>query len=247
MKDGTPLIEEGVPKFTEMPSASLEMEDDPGEVTIIRRKGEIPIPPPVMDEAGELQPPEPEPLHQEPVFRPKEEAAPRIVVPMQQPGQHARIVQPAYQQRPKSNSLMVALLTMFGTIVLLAIGAGTVWFLMRDTNSNSNVNTNPPNLNVNLNTNLGYDPNFDFTPTPSVSSSSNVNANVKSPTPTPKPSPSVTPTPSPTPDDNETPTPTPTPRPSPSIPTMQSSPLPSPTVPRMLPANRAVNRPGNGT
>ena len=47
MKDGTPLIDEAEPKFTEMPSASVEpIDDDPGEVTVIRRKGEIPIPPP---------------------------------------------------------------------------------------------------------------------------------------------------------------------------------------------------------
>lgn len=242
MKDGTPLIEEGEPKFTEMPSQSLDLEDDPGDVTIIRKKGEIPIPPPVMDDAGELQPPDPEPLPQEPVFRPKEEAAPRIIVPMQQPrAQQSRVVQPAYQQPQRSNTLLVAVLTAFGTIVLLAIGAGVVWFLMRDTESGSNVNTNPPNVNVNLNTNLGYDPNFNFNASVNSNSSSNfnVNANAKTPTPTPKPSPTGTPTPSPTPDDDDLPTPTP--RPSPSVPTMQSSPRPSPTVPRMLPSNRNSN------
>lgn len=144
MKDGTPLIEEGEPKFTEMPSESLE--DDPGEVTIIRRKGEVPIPPPVMDEAGELQPPDPEPLPEEPVFRPKEVEAPRIVVPMQQPqvAQPRVVHQQQYQQPQKSNTLLVAVLTAFGTVVLLALGAGVVWFFMRDTSSNSNVNTNPP-------------------------------------------------------------------------------------------------------
>jgi len=175
MKDGTPLIEEGEPKFTEMPSESLE--DDPSEVTIIRRKGEIPIPPPVMDEAGEFQPPDPEPLPQEPVFRPKEVEAPRIVVPMQPPPVQPRVVQPQYQQPQRSNTLLVAVLTAFGTVVLLALGAGVVWFFMRNSDSNSNVNTNPPNLNVNLNTNLGYDPNFNFNASGKFKCISNIIAN----------------------------------------------------------------------
>ena len=86
MKDGTPLIDEAEPKFTEMPSESVASDDDdPGEVTVIRRKGEIPIPPPQMDEEGGLIPPEPEYRPEEPVFRPKEEPAPRIVVPMNEP------------------------------------------------------------------------------------------------------------------------------------------------------------------
>ena len=244
MKDGTPLVEEGVPNFTEMPSESIE--DDPSEVTIIRRKGEIPIPPPVMDEAGEFEPPDPEPLPQEPVFRPKEVEAPRIVVPMEQPHafQPRVIPQPQYQQPQRSNTILVAILTAFGTVTLVVIGAGILWFFMRDTDASSNVNTNPPNLNVNLNTNLGYDPNFNFNASGNFNSANvNTNSNTKTPTPTPKPSP--TPTPTPTPDEDETPTPTP--RPSPSVPTMTSTPRPSPTVPRMAPVNRPVsNRPFNG-
>ena len=37
-KDGTPLIEQDEPKFTEMPSRSGEDESDIGEETVIRRK-----------------------------------------------------------------------------------------------------------------------------------------------------------------------------------------------------------------
>ena len=45
MKDGTPLLEEEEPKFVAMPSESLDesLEDDAGDVTVVRRN--IPVPP----------------------------------------------------------------------------------------------------------------------------------------------------------------------------------------------------------
>ena len=49
-KDGTPLIEEAEPKFTELPSENIETEeDDIGEITMNRRK-DVPAPPPNLDE-----------------------------------------------------------------------------------------------------------------------------------------------------------------------------------------------------
>ncbi|MFL6468189.1 MAG: hypothetical protein ACJ72Z_09565 [Pyrinomonadaceae bacterium] len=247
MKDGTPLIEEGEPKFTEMPSASVEQEDDPGEVTIIRKKGEIPRPPPEMDEEGGFVPPEPEYRPEEPVFRPKQEQAPRIVVPMDQPRVHASVIPP--QQQPKSNTVKIVFLTIFGTLALLVVGALGFWAISRGLSDNGsmNANANNANANVNINTNLGFDSNFNFNGSNSLfnaNTTTNTNANVKSPTPSPKPSPSPSPSPSATPEDDETPTPTP--RPSGSVPSMLPMNRPSPTPPRMLPANRPPsNRPNN--
>lgn len=245
MKDGTPLIDEAAPNFTEMPSESIQAEDDPGEVTVIRQKGQIPIPPPVMDEAGEFEPPEPEYRPSEPEYRPKEEPPPRIVVPMEQPPRPQARVIPPYQPPPrKTNTFLVVLLTMSGTVALLGAGALGFWLLSGGTAANTNANANNANANVNVNTNLGYDTNFNFgnNSNSSLNTNTNTNANVKSPTPTPtpKPSPSVTPSPSPTPDDDETPTPTPRPP-------VNTNTRPSPTPPRMLPTNRNTNRPGNGT
>lgn len=244
MKDGTPLIDEAEPKFVEMPSESIEAEDDPGEVTIIRKKGEVPKPPPEMDEEGALIPPDPEYRPEEPVFRPKEEPAPRIVVPMGTPAQHARVI-PPYQQPQKSNTLLVVVLTIFGTTALLVVGALGFWAISRgfSGSENSNANNANVNANVNINTNLGFDSNFNFN-TGTFNSNSNSNANLKSPTPSPKPSASPSPSPAETPDDNVD-DPTPTPRPSPSVPTMLPANRPSPTPPRMLPSNRPANRPGN--
>jgi hypothetical protein len=244
MKDGSPLIEEGEPQFTTLPSANVEIDDEPSEVTIVRKKVEVPILPPEMDEEGGFIPPEPEYREPEPVFRPKEEAPPRIVVPMEQPRRHARVI-PPYQPTPKSNTAKVVVLTIFGTIALLAVGALGFWALSRGLSDNSNANAN---ANVNINTNLGFDSNFNFNASnglfdANASTNTNTNANVKSPTPTPRPSPSPSPSPSSTPDDDETPTPTP--RPSPSVPTMLPTNRASPTPPRMAPINRNVNRPTN--
>lgn len=211
MKDGTPLVEEEEPKFIEMPSESLEdaLDDDPAEVTVIRRNVPVPKPPPIIED--ELE------------FAEKEEPAPRIVVPMAPepiPHRTARTI-PRYQSPPKSNTLRTVILTMIGTTALLGLGALGLWMLQSDpvnnTNTNTNVNTN---VNTNLNTNLGLDGNFNFNINTNIGTNANVNtnanANLKTPTPTPKPSPSITPSPSPTPDEDATPTPTRTPIPAPS-------------------------------
>ncbi len=209
-KDGTPLIEDASPSFTAMPSENIE--DDLGEETVIIRK-------PDAAASGE-----------------------RIVIPTSQtaaePGVRARTAQAYYPPPPQSNTAKTVVLTIFGTLFILACGAGLFWFLQKEKPANTNVNTNMnANQNVNLNTNVGFDSNFNFNANSNFNTNfntnlnTNLNANVKTPTPTPKPSPSVTPTASPTatpagsptptrPANVNRPTPTPTPRTGPRPPTM---------------------------
>jgi len=214
MKDGTPLLEEDEPKFVAMPSESIDdpIEDDPADITVVRRN--VPLP------------------EQEP-------DRPRIVVPTyeEQRRQETRArVAPPYYPPPKSNTAKVVILTILGTLAVVCVIGGGVWMLQRGNGSNSNVNANANvNANVNANTNLGIDTNFNFNLNANFNSSvpnlnTNVNANVKTPTPTPKPSPSVTP--SPTPDEDATPTPsrTPIPSPQPTIIRPGGSPSPRPAA-----------------
>lgn len=209
MKDGTPLIDEEEPSFTTLPSESFE-EDTDDEVTVIRRNS-VPPPPPGTDSSFEPQ-----------------NAAQRIVVPTygQQQAGTTRVA-PTYHSPAKPNTARIVVLTILGTLAVVLVAGGGLWFLQRDRNGNSNVNANP-GVNTNLNTNLNLD-NFNFNSSGNFSTNTNTNSNVnavaKTPTPTPKPSPTATPSPSPspTPTDEETPdanarprnTPTPTPLPSP--------------------------------
>jgi len=214
MKDGTPLLEVEEPKFVAMPSDGIDEvvveDDDPGDVTVVRRN--IPVPPETRDDPR-----------------------PRIVVPTyeesrgQQPGAP---VPPPYQRPAKSNTAKVVMLTILGTIVALSVVGGAIWFLQRDNAADSNVNTNGnanTNVNLNANTNLGIDTNFNFNLNANFNSNTsvntNANANVKTPTPTPTPRPSPSVTPSPTPDDDDDATPTPT-----RTPTRTPIPTPQPTI-----------------
>ena len=226
-KDGTPLIDEEAPNFTEMPSEDLESsEDDFGADTVIRRK-------PAESEITNVEPR-------------AEETSQRMVIPTsEQPTPEeqpqVRAKQVSYQQPPpkKSSTAAVVLLTVLGTIIVLGGGLGIYWLMSGKNkpvaNSNSNLNANQ---DTNLNTNLDIDNSlFNINGDVNANANSNVNANANtsptpSPTKTPSPSPTRTPTPSPTPDeDNNTnsgntnsngapvntrPTNTPTPRPSPS-------------------------------
>jgi len=234
-KDGTPLIDEDQPNFTELPSQSSIAEDDLGEETMVSYK-------PRKD----LLEPEPQP-------EPERTSEPRIVIStnesrrdQQQQVRNRQI--PPYQPLPqKQNTAKVVLLTILGTLAVLAMVLGLFVFFRNEepANINLNINTNPPNtnfntnlnvgasnfnfnvntnLNTNLNTNFNVNLNTNFnanlkTPTPKPSPSANVNANVgnintNSATPTPV-TPSETPTPrlSPTPSRSETPVRTPTPSP----------------------------------
>lgn len=231
-KDGTPLIEEAAPSFTELPSENIE-EDDFGEITMIRRKNPVPPPPPNLDEGL-------------PTVVPPGE---RIVIPTNQaPVEQA--VRPLTTQTfypltpPPSDTAKTVILTVLGTVVVLGLGAGLFWFLQKDTALNKNTNANNANVNTYLNTNLAIDTNFNFNATPNYNTNynlnlnTNFNANVKTPTPTPKPSPTVTPTPLPSPAVSPSPSPSKTPsfvvRPggntAPS-PTPRSGPRPTPNRP----------------
>jgi TonB family protein len=220
MKDGTPLLDEEEPKFVALPSESLQEEpvdDDPGDVTVVRRN--IPIPP------GH------------------EQERPRIVVPTYEEARRqenrARVA-PPYQAAPKQNTAKIVLLTILGTLAVLGIAGAGIWIAQRgsdDTNSNVNANANA-NANVNVNTNLGINTQFDFNVNANFNANANVNTNVntnvKTPTPTPTRTPTPTPSPTPTEDDDATPTPTRTP-----IPT------PQPTIirPGVSPTPRPVSTP----
>ncbi len=241
MKDGSPLIEEDEPAFIQMPSESIDEadEDDLGEVTVIRKN--VPAPPPPPNAIDEISfTPDPRPSSE------------RIVVPTtDEPaaGQARARVIPPYQPPypPKSNTAKVVVLTIIGTLAVLALGALAFRFLQNDSADNSNINTNFNSniVNTNVNTNLGFDSNFNFNVNANFNTNSlsniNTNTGIRTPTPTPKPSPSAQPSVSPSPDDDGTPTPTRTPAPTQTP--IVVRPNPTPTTPRMnpLPANRPAN------
>ena len=198
-KDGTPLIDEEAPNFTEMPSEDSESnEDDFGAETVIRRK-----------------PAESEITNVEPRI---DETSQRMVIPTSETSPEeqpqVRAKQVSYQQPPpkKTNTATVVLLTVLGTIIVLGGGLGIYWLMSGKNkpvaNSNSNLNANQ---DTNLNTNLNIDNslfNINGDANANANTNANVNANTSptpSPTKTPSPSPTRTPTPSPTPDeDNNT-------------------------------------------
>ena len=244
-KDGTPLIEEGQPNFTALPS-----ENDLGEETVIRRK----------------TPPIPSTAQPVPDFddEPERISSPRIVIPMSgevEPAEPRReavrtATTPSIrrQQSPqKSNTAMIVFLTILGTVVILAGASGIFWFLSSqnsDTNQNVNYNTNFNSIDINLNASVSnslvdfnYNSSANTNVNANVNANSNANANANLKTPSPTRTPTPTPAPSATANANSavnantntlpvntSPTP---PRPSPSA-SPQSSPTPAPT-------NRPVN------
>lgn len=235
MKDGTPLVDEEEPKFIAMPSKSLEpVEDDPSEVTIVRKS--TPIPPPAV----------------EPSFTPPAEPSQRIIVPTVDEPKRAAATAYRPTEPPKSNTLKVVVLTIFGTLFVLTLGALGFWGLQQlsgsnsNTNANINANGNIANENTNVNTNLGMDGNFNFNSLPnSDNDNTNINSNSDSRTPTPTPSPSPRPSPSAVPsvtpdrDDDDDPPPTPLP-----IPTRPlRTPLPTPTPIIIRPAPQTIRTP----
>lgn len=168
IKDGTPLVEETAPQFTELPSES--MEEYSGEVTIIRRTT-------VSEHAGgDANEPQ------------------RLIIPTKEPPKAApprqrRQVAPAGQS-PQPNIFKVIVLTIIGTLVVLAGIGMLVWSLKGDGadnvngNQNSNVNTsvdtnmntsvNISGVSVNMNTNLNWNVNFNV----NANANSNLNRNV---------------------------------------------------------------------
>lgn len=254
MKDGTPLLDEAEPSFIEMPSENLELPeteaDDPSEVTVIRRN--VPVPPPSQEDSM-------------PDLRARTSGAQRIVVPtfeeVERERERARIAAQYQRQEPRgSNTVLVVLLTMFGTIIVLGFGGALFYFLVvnrSDNSNNANANANIlANQDVNANTNLGGNTLFDFNTNGNFNSSSNsdsnTNSNANTRTPTPSPTPSATPRPTesplPTPDEDVTPTPAPTrtpiPTPTPIIIRPGTSPSPLRTPARTpAPTPRTANTP----
>lgn len=247
-KDGTPLIDETQPHFTELPSVTAE-EDDFGEETLIRK--DKPEPPLVVPDFVEDTAVEPA----------RDDDAPRLVIPTQEPQVRAKTTA-SYRPPPappKSNTALVVVTTILLTLVVLGGIAGLFWMMgNNDNGANVNVNTNPPD-NLNVNTNLGvnippanFDSNFNSNLNFNINSiniNSISNANVRTPSPTRTPSPS--PSPSASPDANanaNAPTRTPTPALPPRTPTPNTTPPPLST-PAASPVNlgvlngRAVNLP----
>jgi hypothetical protein len=236
-KDGTPLVNEEQPHFVELPSEAIVeiVEDDPGEVTVVRNN--IVVPPlPILDDDDSF----------EPSGRPAE----RIVVPTRpeprpEPARHRA----QYYPPPRQNTFKVVVLTVIGTLAILGLGAGMFWMLQPERPANNNLNLNL-NANANQNVNLGIDTNFNFNTNSMPGSGSNLNTNfnfnaaTRTPTPTPTPTPSLSPTPTAT----FTPRPTPSPTATPDANEVFTPVRPSPTVegrPRVSPTRTpgAIVRP----
>lgn len=215
-KDGTPLVEEDEPKFTAMPSQSSDDEGDIGEETVIRRKP--------FDAATS---PETTPERERFVIStgepaPQQQVRPRPAVPYYPP------------PPPQQNTGKVVVLTILGTIFVLACGAMLFWLLQKEPPANANnINTNMPNMNLNLNASTGFDSNFNFNAININTNYSlpNLNMNVRA-TPSPKPSPSPRPSPI------SSPLPFPSPRPPANTPP-SSTPRTGPRPPGF--GNRPVN------
>jgi hypothetical protein len=214
-KDGTPLIEEEEPKFTALPSETVDEPEE--EKTVIRRNI-----PGVGGETATFEEPE---------------RSERIVIPTDEPRQQVRPRPTAayYPPQQPPNTAKTVVLTILGTVFLLACGAGLFWLLQKESPSNTNVNlnTNLGSFNGNQNSNTGFDSNFNFnSATPSINTNINAipglntNVNAKTPTPTRTPTPSPSPSPSPT----ATPRPSPSSSPKPSVsPTPRIGPRPTAT------------------
>lgn len=248
-KDGTPLVDEDQPNFTELPSESVAETpaEDLGEETIIRYN------------------PRKEMLESPPETERTE--APRIVITTteEKREQNIRARQiPPYQAIPPKQSVgKVVMLTVLGTLAVLAMVLGLFVFVRKDeptANLNMNVNTNPPpdmNLNNNLNlgglnynvplpTNLNTNLNTNF----NGGFNTSLNTNLKTPTPTatPKPSPSATTNINANIGNLNTNNAPPTPRPSVSTtPTPNATPKISPTAPKITPTPLPTGRPANNS
>jgi TonB family protein len=183
-KDGAPLVDEN-PSFTAMPSQSFS-DDDVGEETIITRNRPV-VPPPIP---------------------PLEEPSQRVVINIgEEKKQEVRPLENPQRSLPpprKSNTALVVLLTIFGTIALLAGGIG-VWLLLGSSsssvaNTTANVNVNNSNVAVNYNSTI---PDFGINANTNVNSNTNTNLNTNINTnANSKPSPTKTPTPKPSPNAN---------------------------------------------
>lgn len=234
-KDGTPLIDEDKPSFTELPSESVG--DDFGEETVIRRNN----------------PPKPAPDIEE-----KRKSSDRIVIPTNEIKAEPQVrAKPAvvYQQPPKPpNTTKLVVTTILGTLIILLSVGGIFWVLSNQNSSNGNqninVNTNFNSLDTNapINTNFNLDKSLmDFNLNANNDLDANFNANfnttVKTPTPTPTRTPTPTPTPTPNVNVNTTNINTNSPTPTANVnikPTATIPPPPTPATPKPSPSATPV-------
>lgn len=249
-KDGTPLVEEGKPEFSALPSESNP--DELGEDTVIRRKAP-PAAPATAQSVPDFE------------FDQERISSPRIVIPMSGEAEPEELKKetvrasttPSIRRQPppqqKSNTAMVVFLTVLGTVVILAGGAGIFWFLSNPNSSSNqpvNYNANFNSIDLNINSNLDVANslvNFNSgnagnakgnaNTNTNANAGTNSNANLKTPTPTRTPTPDANENVNTAINSNSTASPAntklPTPRPTPS-----ESPGISPTP---APANRPVN------
>ena len=254
-KDGSPLVDKTAPDFSdkmpsEAPPEPPPVEDDEGEKTIIRRKAPSP-------QAG-TQPLTP--ADAQPADNKEKSDSKRMVISTSDEGPKNQGVRPkaAPVKKPepkKSNTAVIVLMSIIGTLIVMLGAFGVYWYLTLDSDPDAN-----SNLNINENVNEGTENfnsddidldnlNGNFEDNTNSNSNSNANANLstptpsptKTPTPSPSPSPSVSPSPtgdntnsatptvSPTATTTATPTPaptkTPTPTPKPSPPSNSNTPV----------------------
>ncbi len=267
-KDGTPLVEDKKPTFTEnLPSETSQDDEDEGAKTIIRRNKPQPVD---NSDTTRLINEESLGMSDQNSSEPQKKESKRIVIstsgeqkPQGVRSRNASAKVPPPPQK-KSNTAMVVLLTILGTLALLAGGIGVWWFLgsQSDADANSNLSVNE-NIDINANLNDNSDDNFDlddFNLNTNTNNNSNANSNsnidfnlnIKTPTPTPRktPTPKKTPKQTPTPKANSnTNTNTignitsPTPIKTPTLPPVKT-PKPTPAkTPKPPPTN--TNRPVN--
>ncbi len=238
-KDGTPLVDDKQPVFTDnMPSASSEQddEDDDGAQTIIRRK-------PPSSSGTEPLTPSALPNEDDEV-----EDSQRIVISTAGTGTREQSVRPKAGvprppvQPPKSNTAIIVLLTIIATVLILLGSFMVYWFVAGGSGveDNSNISENENidfNENLNDNTDFNLD-NLNLNTNSNVNDNANMNSNLdfnlSTPTPTKTPTPTPTPTETPTATPTETPTATPTPT---------SSPTPRPTIIIPRPTTPATPKP----
>ena len=186
IQDGTPLVEENQPNFTALPSESSE--DDLDEETVIRRNE--PTAAPVTN------------VTQKP-DAPGEISSPRIIIPTtesrrEEPKVRTKTTESYRRQPPprQTNTTKVVVLSILGTLIVLA-GAGIVFMFLsnsEDSGQNININTNLNSIDTNLNTNLDinnslYNANVNLNTNFNADFNFNSNVNLKTPTPTATPTP----------------------------------------------------------
>jgi len=268
IKDGTPLVDEKSPEFKEIPSETPD-DEDLGEQTVIRRnKPSTPLPPPPQPvDSGtdrlDLEIADSDSEADSSGSR-EDRDSKRIVISTDKPEPREQAIraketlpsEDRHRTKKQSNAALVALLSIVGTLVVLAGAVGVYWVLSSgnsidaNTNQNANIDTNlDENLDTNFNAddlidNLNIDTNMNANDNVNVNVDINANANANTKTPTPSPSKTPSPSPSPSPSatadsntnsavnanggNNTGPAKTPTPTPAPTaVPTPVKTPTPN--------------------